>query len=256
MIHSTAIIDATASIGQNVEIGPYCVIGPGVEIGDNTKLESHVVVKGLTKIGAGNHIFQFASVGEDCQDKKYNGEETFLEIGDENVIRECVTIHRGTVQDNSITKIGSRNLFMAYVHIAHDCMVGDDNIFANNASLAGHVHLGDWCIVAGMAGAHQFCKIGSHSFLGAGGILLRDLPPYVMAGGDTLKPFGINSEGLKRRGFSSDTIQQIKRAYKVIYRSGLKAEEAVEQLNKLAEQTPEVKIMADFVANAPRGILR
>lgn len=256
MIHETAIIDPTAVIGQDVKIGPYCVIGPGVEIADRCILESHVVVKGPTKLGQGNHIYQFASVGEDCQDKKYAGEETFLEIGDDNVIRECVTIHRGTVQDNSLTKIGSRNLFMAYAHIAHDCVVGDDNIFANNASLAGHVTMGDWCIMGGNSGSHQFCHIGSHSFLGAGGVLLRDLPPYVMAGGEVLKPFGINSEGLKRRGFSPSTIQQIKRAYKVVYRSALTADEAVEELDKMAETTPELKIMADFIRNAPRGILR
>lgn len=256
MIHSTAIIDSSAVIGDNVNIGPYCVIGPNVEIGDECTLTSHVVVKGPTKIGKRNLIFQFASIGEDCQDKKYSGEETFFEMGDDNTIRECVTIHRGTVQDNAITKIGSRNLLMAYAHIAHDCIVGNDNILANNASLAGHVHLGDWCIIAGMAGAHQFCKVGSHSFIGAGGILLRDLPPYVMAGGDTLKPFGINSEGLKRRGFSPETIRQIKRAYKVIYRSGLTAEEAVVELNKLVKDTPELKILADFIANASRGILR
>jgi UDP-N-acetylglucosamine acyltransferase len=256
VIHSTALIDAKANIGSNVSIGPYCVIGPDVEIGNDTILESHVVVKGPTKIGKHNRIFQFASVGEDCQDKKYAGEKTYLEIGDNNVIRECVTIHRGTAQDNALTKIGHRNLFMAYAHVAHDCIIGDDNILANNATLAGHVHMGDWCIFAGMAGAHQFCKVGSHSFLGAGGMLLRDLPPYVMAGGDTLKPFGINSEGLKRRGFSAETIKQIKRAYKVVYRSGLKADEAVEELNEMAKECSEIQLLADFIGSASRGILR
>lgn len=256
MIHHTAIIDPQARLGANVKVGPYSVIGPGVELGDDNIIESHVVIKGPSKIGSGNHFFQFASIGEDCQDKKYAGEATRLEIGDNNVFRECVTVHRGTVQDNSLTRIGSNNLLMAYVHVAHDCMIGDHNIFANNASVAGHVHMGDWVILGGMTGVHQFCHIGSHSFSGAGSILVKDLPPYVMVGGDKVTPFGINKEGLKRRGFESETISQIFRAYKVLYRQNNSAEQAVELLNEMAETTPEIKLLADFVANSPRGIIR
>lgn len=256
MIHHTAIIDPQARLGANVKVGPYSVIGPGVELGDDNIIESHVVIKGPSKIGSGNHFFQFASIGEDCQDKKYAGEATRLEIGDNNVFRECVTVHRGTVQDNSLTRIGSNNLLMAYVHVAHDCMIGDHNIFANNASVAGHVHMGDWVILGGMTGVHQFCHIGSHSFSGAGSILVKDLPPYVMVGGDKVTPFGINKEGLKRRGFESETISQIFRAYKVLYRQNNSAEQAVALLNEMAETTPEIKLLADFVANSPRGIIR
>ncbi|AWL12600.1 Acyl-[acyl-carrier-protein]--UDP-N-acetylglucosamine O-acyltransferase [Saliniradius amylolyticus] len=256
MIHQTAIIDPKASIGQNVSIGPYSVIGPDVVIGDNTVIESHVVVKGPTVMGRGNHIYQFASVGEDCQDKKYAGEPTRLEIGDNNVIRECVTVHRGTIQDNSLTKIGSDNLLMAYAHIAHDVVMGDNNIIANNGSIAGHVHIGDWVIIGGMSGVHQFCHIGSHSFCGAGSILVKDLPPYVMAGGEKVAPHGINSEGLRRRGFNKDTIMAIRRAYKVLYRQGLSQDEAVQQLNDMAKKTPEVALLAEFVAASQRGIIR
>jgi len=256
VIHHTAIIDPQARLGENVKVGPYSVIGPGVELGHDNVIASHVVIKGPTKIGSGNHFFQFSSIGEDCQDKKYAGEATRLEIGDNNVFRECVTVHRGTVQDNSLTRVGSDNLFMAYVHVAHDCMIGDHNILANNASVAGHVHMGDWVILGGMTGVHQFCHIGSHSFSGAGSILVKDLPPYVMVGGDKVTPFGINKEGLKRRGFSPETITQINRAYKVLYRQKNSAEQAVALLQDMAESTPEVKILADFVANSPRGIIR
>lgn len=256
MIHQSAIIDPKASLGNSVSVGPYSVIGPDVEIGDNTIIGPHVVIKGPTAIGSGNRFFQFGSIGEDCQDKKYDGEPTRLEIGDNNVFRECVTVHRGTVQDAGLTKIGSDNLLMAYVHVAHDCMIGNHNILANNASVAGHVHMGDWVILGGMTGVHQFCHIGSHSFSGAGSILVKDLPPYVMVGGDKVAPFGINKEGLKRRGFSQNAILQINRAYKVLYRQKKNAEEAVEVLREMAKITPELNILADFVANSPRGIIR
>lgn len=256
MIHPTAIIDPKAKLGANVQVGPFSYIGPDVEIGDHTKVASHVVIKGPTRIGAHNQFFQFASIGEDCQDKKYAGEPTRLEIGDHNVFRECVTVHRGTVQDQGLTKIGSHNLFMAYVHIAHDCVIGDHNIMANNASVAGHVHMGDWAILGGMSGVHQFCHIGSHSFCAAGSILVKDLPPYVMAGGEKVTPHGINSEGLRRRGFSKEAILEIRRAYKVLYRSGKTVEEALAELRQMAEHCSELKILVDFVANSPRGIIR
>ncbi|GAC23966.1 acyl-ACP--UDP-N-acetylglucosamine O-acyltransferase [Paraglaciecola mesophila] len=256
MIHSTAIIHPSAIIADDVKIGPYCLIGANVEIGSGTVLESHVVVKGHTKIGKNNRFFQFGSIGEDCQDKKYAGEDTYLNIGDNNVFRESVTVHRGTAQDKALTQIGSHNLFMAYAHVAHDCVIGDNSILANNATLAGHVHIGDHVILGGMTAFHQFCHIGSHSFVAGGAIVLRDVPPYVMIGGDKSTPHGINSEGLKRRGFDKDVIMQLRRAYKVLYRNGHRADEAVELLNEMAQSTPEVKIMADFVATSSRGIVR
>lgn len=256
MIHQTAIIHPSAKLADNVKVGPYSIIGADVEIGEGTVIESHVVVKGITRIGKNNHIYQFGSIGEDCQDKKYAGEPTRLEVGDNNVFREACTVHRGTIQDNSLTKIGSNNLFMAYTHIAHDCIVGDNNIMANNATLAGHVHVGDHVILGGMTAVHQFCHIGSHSFSGGGSVVLRDIPPYIMVGGASNTPHGINSEGLRRRGFDKDTIMAIRRAYKVLYRSGNRAEEAVEKLNEMAKDTPEISLLADFVANSQRGIVR
>lgn len=255
MIHSTAIVHPTAVIGKNVSIGAFCLIDADVSIGDNTVLESHVVVKGKTRIGMGNHIYQFASIGEDCQDKKYAGEPTELIIGDNNIIRESVTIHRGTIQDKSLTQIGSNNLLMCFVHVAHDCVIGDNSILATSAILAGHVHIGDWVIMGGATATHQFCHIGDHSFIGGGAIVLADVPPYLMLGNDS-SPRGINAEGLKRRGFSSATIMQIKRGYKILYRNNNRATEAVEQLNQLAVDTKELKLMADFVANSSRGIVR
>lgn len=256
MIHPTAIVDPSAKLHESVKVGPYSVIGANVTIGKGTVIESHVVIKGETVIGEGNHFFQFASIGEDCQDKKYAGEPTRLEIGDRNVFRESVSVHRGTVQDQSLTKIGSDNLFMINAHIAHDCMVGDNNILANNVTLAGHVHIGDFAILGGLAAIHQFCKVGSHSFTGGCATILRDIPPYIMVSGTKNEPQGINSEGLKRRGFSSDTIMQIKRAYKALYRSGNRAEEAVEVLREMQKDTPEIALLADFVASSERGILR
>lgn len=255
MIHPSAIIDPSVKLGNNVSVGPYSIIGAGVEIGDNCVIESHVVIKGLTEIGKNNHFYQFASIGEDCQDKKYAGEPTRLIIGDNNVFRESCTIHRGTIQDKSTTIIGSNNLFMTYVHVAHDCVIGDNCIFATHATLAGHVHIGDWVIMGGMTAAHQFCHIGAHSFIGGGVIVLRDVPPYLMLG-EGGAPRGINSEGLRRRGFDAPTIVQIKRAYKVLYRNGNLADEAVVELSKMAQDTPQIKMMADFVANSSRGIVR
>jgi UDP-N-acetylglucosamine acyltransferase len=255
VIHSTAVIHPTAKLGKNVSVGAFCLIGADVSIDDNTVLESHVVVKGKTTIGKGNHIYQFASVGEDCQDKKYAGEPTELIMGDNNIIRESVTIHRGTVQDKGVTIIGSNNLLMCYVHVAHDCVIGDNSILATSAILAGHVHIGDWVIMGGATASHQFCRIGDHSFIGGGAIILADVPPYVMLGNDST-PRTINSEGLKRRGFSNDTILQIKRAYKILYRQGNRAEEAVNQLLAMPGNMPEIQFLAEFVANSSRGIVR
>ena len=256
LISELAVIDPGAQIGNNVKIGPFCYIGKDVIIGDDCELNSHVVIKGPTTIGKGNRFFQFASIGEECQDLKYKGEPTQLIIGDNNTFRESCTIHRGTIQDNSLTQIGSNNFFMAYTHVAHDCMVGSHCILANNASIAGHVHVGDWAILGGMTAVHQFCHIGAHSFVAASSLILKDIPPYVMASGSAAKPFGLNSEGLKRRGFSPEIISEIKRAYKVVYRQGNSVDEAIAALAKLAEQHPEIKLFSDFIQASSRGIIR
>lgn len=256
LIHDTAIVDTSAKIGANVSVGPYCIVGENVTIGDNSTLESHVVVRRDTTIGKDNHFYQFCSIGEDCQDKKYAGEPTKLVIGNGNIFRECVTIHRGTTQDQGLTSIGDNNLLMAYVHIAHDCMIGSHTILANNVTCAGHAHINDWVIMGGMAGVHQFCHIGAHSFVAAGAIMLRDLPPFVMAGGNIVKPYGINSEGLKRRGFDKEDVMNIRRAYKTIYRKGLTIQEAVAELQESAGKSSSVKSMVDFIVHSPRGILR
>ncbi|RZQ56688.1 acyl-ACP--UDP-N-acetylglucosamine O-acyltransferase [Pseudidiomarina tainanensis] len=255
MIHPTAIIDDSARIGNNVEIGPYSIVGANVEIGDNCVIGPHVVLRGPTVLGKNNRIFQFASVGEDCQDKKYNGEPTRLVIGDNNVIRECVTIHRGTVQDQGLTQIGSNNLLMAYVHVAHDCMVGDNVILANNTTLAGHVHVGDWAILGGFTGVHQFCHIGAHAFTAVNSVVVQDIPPYIMAQGHNAAPRTINAEGLKRRGFQPNQILNIKRAFKLLYRQGLTISEAVEKMREL-DADVELTPLIDFVQNSQRGIIR
>ncbi|WP_426357950.1 acyl-ACP--UDP-N-acetylglucosamine O-acyltransferase [Pseudocolwellia sp. HL-MZ19] len=256
MIHEQAIIEPGAVIGKNVTIGPWTYISKNVVIGDDCVISSHVVINGPTRIGKGNRIFQFASIGEDCQDLKYAGEHTELVIGDNNTFRESCTIHRGTVQDNSLTKIGSNNLFMAYTHVAHDCVVGNHCILANNASIAGHVHVGDHVILGGMSGVHQFCHIGAHSFIAANALVLKDVPPYVMASGQPAKPFGLNSEGLKRRGFDKDVILTIKRAYKAVYRKGLSADDAIEEIQKLADNMPELTLFSDFIRDSSRGVIR
>lgn len=256
MIHPSSIVSQTAKIGENVEIGPFCVIGDHVEIGDNCKLVSHVLVKGNTKIGQGNQFFAFCSIGEDCQDKKYAGETTYLEIGDKNVFREYCSVHRGTVQDNSLTKIGDRNLFMVGSHLAHDCVVGDDAIIANGTQVAGHVHIGDFAILGGMTAVHQYCHIGAHAFTGGGAIVLKDIPPYVMMSGLKHVPQGINSEGLRRRGFSADNINTIKKAYKEIYRNGNTFDEAKAIIEDLSKDHPELTVMVEFFKNSNRGIIR
>ena len=256
IIHDTAIVHESAVIGKGVEIGPFSVIGAEVEIGDNTWVGSHVVIKGPTKIGRGNKIFQHTSIGEDCQDKKYAGERTFLEIGDNNVIRENCTFHRGTIQDQSLTKVGSGNLFMVNVHVAHDCIIGDNCIFANNATLAGHVVIGDFVIFGGLSAIHQFGRVGSHAFVAGMAALNKDVPPYVMAAGHYAKPFGVNSEGLKRRGFSAEAISMVKRAYKLLYRQGLTVEEALPELETMAAEEPAVALFVDFLKQNERGIVR
>ncbi len=254
MIHSTAIIDPSAQIGRDVEIGAYSIIGADVVIGDQCVIGPHVVLRGPTVLGRNNRIFQFSSVGEDCQDKKFKGEPTQLIIGDNNIIREFVTIHRGTVQDQGITRIGSDNLLMAYVHVAHDCVVGDHVILANNTTLAGHVHVGDWAILGGFTGVHQFCRIGAHAFTAVNSVVVQDIPPYIMAQGHNAVPRTINSEGLKRRGFSAEQITTIKRAFKILYRQGLTVAEAVAKMSEL--NAAELQPLIHFIQNSSRGIIR
>jgi UDP-N-acetylglucosamine acyltransferase len=255
-IHATAIVDASAEIDSSVEIGPYSVIGPQVKIGAGTKIAGHVIINGPTIIGKNNHIFQYSSLGEAPQDKKYKGEPTLLEIGDNNTIREFCTFNRGTVQDKGTTKVGNNNWIMAYVHLAHDCEVGNHTILANNSSLAGHVDIHDYAILGGFTLIHQFCKIGSHVITAVGSVVFKDIPPYVTAAGYDAKPHGINSEGLKRRGFSAESILQIKRAYKALYRNGLTLEEAKEELRVMQQTTPEIALMNDFLTISTRGIVR
>lgn len=256
MIHSTAIIDPSAELADDVSVGPYCVIGPNVKIDAGTVLNSHVVVKGPTSIGKQNRIFQFSSVGEDTQDMKYRGEPTRLEIGDRNIIREYCTLHRGTVQDKSLTKIGDDNLLMAYTHIAHDCIVGNHVIMANAASIAGHVLVEDYAILGGFTLVHQFCKIGQYSFAAMGSVISRDIPPYVLVGGQPTKPHGINAVGLERRGYGQETIRQIKKAYKIVFKSGLKLEDAIGTLEEMADETAEIQCLVDFLKQTQRSILR
>ncbi|UXI01848.1 acyl-ACP--UDP-N-acetylglucosamine O-acyltransferase [Photobacterium sp. TY1-4] len=255
-IHPSAVVEAGAILGANVKVGPFSYIGADVEIGEGTEIMSHVVVKGPTKIGRENRIFQFASIGEECQDLKYAGEPTRLEIGDRNTIRESVTMHRGTVQDNGITKVGNDNLFMINAHVAHDCVVGDRCIFANNATLAGHVTVGNHAIVGGMSAIHQFCTIGDHCMLGGGSIVVQDVPPYVMAQGNHCAPFGINVEGLKRRGFEKEDIKAIRAVYKALYRSGKTLAEVKPEIEALAQTHAPVQRFVDFFEQSTRGIIR
>ncbi len=256
MIDPKAIIDPNAEIDEDVSIGPFSIIGAGVKIGKGTTVAPHVIIKGPTSIGVDNTILQFSSIGDDPQDKKYAGEDTYLEIGDRNVIREYVTINRGTTQDAKTTRIGHDNLLMAYCHVAHDCQIGNNTIFANAASLAGHVHVGDWAILGGFCCVHQFCHIGAHSFSGLGSTIKQDVPPYVLINGNPAKPHGINSEGLRRRGFSAEAIREIKRAYKIIYKKQMKLSEAIDAIEEMAVECPELAIMAAFLSNRERSIVR
>jgi UDP-N-acetylglucosamine acyltransferase len=259
VIHPTAIIDPNAKIADDVSIGAFSIIGPHVEIDSGCEIASHVVIKGPTKIGKNNRIFQFASIGEEPQDKKYTAEhelETFLEIGDNNLIRESVTINRGTVQGGGITKIGDNNWIMAYVHFAHDCIVGNDNIFANNASLAGHVIVGDYVILGGFTLVSQFNRLGSYSFSAMGSVISQHVPPYVLVSGHMATPVGMNVEGLRRRGFTRAQIKTLRQAYKAIYREGLKLEEALEKLKVMAQEDNELDILIQFIEQQEGGIIR
>jgi len=255
-IHPTAIIAPSAKLGANVSVGPYTVIDGDVEIGDGTTIGSHNVITGHTKIGRDNRIFHFTSIGEANQDKKYAGEPTRTEIGNGNTIREFCTIHRGTVQDEGVTRIGDNNWFMAYTHVAHDCRVGNETVFANNASLAGHAHIGDWAILGGMSGIHQFVRVGEHVMVGAGSIVTQDVPPYVLVDGNPCAPRGINSIGLKRRGFDDASISAIKQAYKTLYRSKLGLAEAKAELAKQAEGADVLRRFVEFLDRSERGLLR
>ncbi len=256
MIDPRAIIDPSAKLADNVEVGPWTIIGPDVEIGEGTVIASHVVLKGPTKIGRNNKIFQFSSVGEDTPDLKYQGEPTWLVIGDNNVIREGVTIHRGTVQDRGETTIGNDNLLMAYAHVGHDCVIGNHCILVNNAALAGHVIVGDWAILAGYTLVHQFCHIGAHSFSGFGSHISKDVPAYVTVMGQPAEAKMVNVEGLKRRNFSKESIAAIRRAYKIIYRQGLTLEEALQKLLKLEQEHTEMGLLIESLKSSTRGILR
>jgi len=253
-IHPTAVIAATAELDSDVTVGPYAIVDRDVRIEARSRIGPHAVIRGPTSIGTDNRIFQFASVGEDPQDKKYGGEETFLTIGDSNVIREYVTLHRGTVQDAGETRIGNGNLFMAYSHVAHDCRIGDHVIMANAASLAGHVVVQDWAILGGFTIVHQFCRIGAHSFCALGSVVSKDIPPYVMVGGHPAQPRGINTEGLRRRQIDLETIQQLKTAYRMLYMSNRKLEEAVTAMRTLGNA--QVDRLADFIAYRSRSIVR
>ena len=257
LIHSTAIIDPSANIASDVKIGPYTIIGPNVTIDSGTTVHSHVVIGGFTRIGKGNEIFQFASVGEVCQDLKYAGEETWLEIGDNNKIREHCSLHRGTVQDHSITKIGHNNLLMVNTHIAHDCIVGNNNIFANNVGVAGHVHVGDFVVIGGNSGIHQFCKIDSYSMIGGASLIVKDVPAYVMASGNPAHAFGLNLEGMRRKGWSKQVITGLRNAFKLIYKSGLTTEQAIAQIrSEILPEVSEAQLLIDSLEKSNRGIVR
>jgi len=256
MIDPRAIIHAEARLAAGVSVGPFSIIGPQVEVGEGSRIGAHVVLEGRTRIGRNNNIYHHATIGGPPQDKKYGGEDTALEIGDGNTIREYVTINTGTVQDVGITRLGNDNWIMAYVHVAHDCQVGSHTILANLVQLGGHVEIDDWAIVGGGALVHQFVRIGAHSFLGMQTAVSSDVPPYVKISGSPPRPFGLNTEGLRRRGFSAQSIETLKRAYRILYRSGLGLEEATRELGKLAESEAEIRLMAEFLLRAKRGIVR
>ncbi len=256
MIHPTALIDPQARLGANVSVGAFSIVGADVEIGDNTWIGPHVVIEGPTTIGRDNRIWQYASVGAAPQDKKFHGENSRLVIGDRNVIREFVTFNRGTADGGGETRIGNDNWLMAYVHIAHDCIVGNHTIFANAASLAGHVAVDDWVILGGFTLVHQFCQIGAHAFTSMGSIINRDVPPYVTVAGSFAEPKGINSEGLRRRGYDTARIMAIKRAYKTLYKSGFTLAEARGGLAHAADGAPDVRLMLDFIERSQRSLVR
>jgi UDP-N-acetylglucosamine acyltransferase len=255
-IHPAALVDAGARIADDVEIGAYSIVGPDVAIGAGSRIGPHAVITGRTAIGERNRIFQFASVGEIPQDRKYGGEPTSTTLGDDNVVREFVSIHAGTAQDRGTTTIGNGNLFLAYTHVAHDCVVGNFTTFSNNAQIAGHVTIGDWAVLGAYAGVHQFCRIGAHAMLAAGAIVLQDVPPYVTAAGYPAKPAGTNNEGLRRRGFSTADIGTVRRAYRTLYRAGLSFDDARNALAKAALDAPVVAPLVAFLSESGRGIVR
>lgn len=256
MIHATAIVSPDAELAPDVSVGPYSIIGPQVRIGAGSVIGPHVVIRGPTTLGAGNRIFQFASIGDDPQDKKFGGEATRLEIGDRNTIREYCSINRGTAQDAGVTRVGNDNWLMAYTHIAHDCQVGNGVIMSNNATLAGHVHVEDQVILSGFCAVHQFCRIGAHAFVGGLSGVTRDVLPFMMVAGHPPEPRGINQEGLKRRGFGPEQLRNLKEAYRILYRSGLRLVEAREQLAALAVNQPEVRAIVEFLDRSERSIVR
>lgn len=256
MIHPQAIVDSGARLGGNVQVGPFSIIGKEVEIGDGTWIGPHVVINGRTRIGRDNRIYQFASLGEAPQHLGYKGEPTRLEIGDRNTIREYCTFHRATVAGGGVTRVGDDNFIMAYCHVAHDCVVGSHTIFANNSSLAGHVHVGDHAVLGGFTMVHQFCRIGAHCMTAVNTVTFKDIPPFLMAGGNTAIPHGLNLRGLKRRGFSEAVIEALKRAYKTVYRSDCLVTEALAELEPLAREFPDVRVFTQFIAESERGIIR
>jgi UDP-N-acetylglucosamine acyltransferase len=256
VIHETAIISSSARLADDVEVGAYAVIEGDVEIGAGTTIGPHTFIKGETRIGRNNRIYQFASIGEDPQDKKYTGESTRLEIGDGNTIREFCTINRGTAQDQALTRIGNENWLMSYVHIAHDCVIGDHTIFANCTTLAGHVFVGDYAIFGGFSGVHQFCHIGEHSFMAMYSVVARDIPAYIIVSGNPLQPRGINKEGLKRRGFDRDQLRHLHEAYRLIYRDGLKIADAITELEQRLEKQPVLLPLVESLKSSTRGITR
>ena len=258
--HPSALIAAGAQLHDSVSVGPYSVIGPQVTIAANTKIAAHVVIEGITRIGQDNTIYQFASIGAAPQDKKYAGEPTELQIGDRNTVREFATLNRGTAQDQGVTRIGNDNWIMAYVHVAHDCVIGSNTIMANNATLGGHVQIDDWVVLGGCTAIHQFCKVGAHAMTGAGTLLLHDLPPFVLASGNTAQAHGLNSEGMRRRGFSAEQINLLRRAYKSLYKNGLTFEQAKLELAQLAadhvDTAQPLLTLTSFFARVTRGIVR
>ncbi|NNM58205.1 MAG: acyl-ACP--UDP-N-acetylglucosamine O-acyltransferase [Legionellales bacterium] len=256
MIHPTAIIDENVKLGVNVSIGPWTIIGAGVEIGEGSQIGSHVVIKGPTKLGKNTKIFQFTSIGEDPQDLKFHGEHATLEMGDNNTVREFVTINRGTKVGGGITKIGDNNLFMAYVHIAHDCVIGNNNIFANNASLSGHVAIEDFVNLAGFTAVHQFTRLGAHSFVAGGSMVVKDVLPYLLVSGDPAEPYGLNIVGLQRRGYSPQVIMNLRKAYKIIFRKSLVLDEVIQALDALKRECPEVELLIRGIQSSERGIAR
>jgi UDP-N-acetylglucosamine acyltransferase len=255
-IHATALVDPKAELAADVAVGAYSIIGPQVKVGADTRIGPHVVLTGRTSLGARNHLFQFTSIGDIPQDRKYAGEPTTTTIGDDNVFREFTTVNAGTVQDRGDTLIGNGNLFLAYTHVAHDCVVGNWTVFSNNAQLAGHVHIGDWVVMGAYSGVHQFCRVGAHAMIAAGAIVLQDVPPFVTASGYPATPRGINAEGLRRRGFEAEEILAIRRAYKALYREGRDVDDARAALVTAAEAVPALAALIDFLAVPGRGIIR